>query len=239
MRYRIKLYGHTTGDPEAFCRNLAAVLNIEIEDALRLLRQAPVPVAEDIDEKEAERLEGRLSAIRALSLVEPTTEDSPYQVPVLAEATAPAAATAPLPFRLPKDDTFRWLAWSGVFAVVLGISILFLVARCTSTYLQLDRKQTRPSGQAIETLEASPKPSHEQLRAEREELADDIIARIDSLEREIPNLQGKLREVMMNIDFPNRRIIMLELQKEIRLHQSEIKSLKVKLQGLVDVSERE
>lgn len=239
MKYRIKLYGHTTSDPEAFCRNLAAVLDIGVENALDVLRQAPVLVADGIDEKEAEKLENRLSAIHALSLVEPTAEDSAYQGAVPAEAVPVAAAPVPWPSRLSKDETFRWLAWSGVLAVVAGISILFLVARFTSTYLQLDRKQTGPSSQAMNTLEASPNTSEEQLSAEKTELADDIITRINSLEGEVSGLQHKLREVMMNIDFPNRRSIVLDLQREIRSHQGEIKSLKIKLQGLLGVSERE
>lgn len=239
MKYRIKLYGHTTSDPEAFCRNLAAVLDIGIDDAFRLLRQAPVPIAEGVDEKEADKLENRLSAIHALTLLEPTTEDPSCQGPDAAEAAALPAATAPLPFRLPKDETFQWLAWSGVLAVVVGISILFLVARFTSTYLQLDRKQTRPFGQVTEALDASAKPSEEEFSAEKAELADNIIGRIDRLEREIPDLQAQLRKVMMDADFPNRRSTVLDLQKELRSHRSEINSLKLKLQGLVGVSEGE
>jgi hypothetical protein len=239
MRYRIKLYGHTTSDPEAFCKNLAAVLNIGIEDALGLLRQAPVPIAEGIDEKEAERLESRLSAIHALSLVEPTAEDSPYEESFPTEIPAPSGVPVSLPFRLSKDETFRWLAWSGVLAVVVGISVLFLVASFTSTYLQLDRKQTKTSSQEKKASEIAPNPSEEQLSAEKAQLADDILARIDSLEREIPELQAKLRKVMTDIDFPERRSIMLDLQKEIRSHRSELHGLKHKLQGLVGVGEVE
>lgn len=121
----------------------------------------------------------------------------------------------------------------------MAISVLFLVARCTSTYLQLDRKQTTPSGQVTEALDSSAKPSKEQLSAEKAELADDIIGRIDRLEREIPGLQAQLRKVMMDADFPNRRSTMLDLQKEIRSHRSELHSLKLKLQGLVGVGEVE
>ncbi len=237
MKYRIKLYGHTSADPETFCTNLADALDVGMEESKLLLRQAPVTIADEIGEEEAESLQNRLTSIKALFILEPTSEETAYQGPEAAEALFPSEDLAAPPFRLPKDDSLRWLAWTGVLAVLAGILLLFIVAAFTSTYLKLEHDQPRSPMQEREIRKSSEGPSEDQVAAEKAELAENIINRIDSLEREIPNLQAKLKEALDDINYPNRRSTMVDLKNEIRARQSEIQSLKVKLQGITGVYE--
>ena len=52
--YRIKLYGHSGGDTELFCKNLATVLDIDEQRARTLLRDAPAIIKEGIEKAKAE-----------------------------------------------------------------------------------------------------------------------------------------------------------------------------------------
>ncbi len=237
MRYRIKLYGHTDIDPETFYRKLADTLDVGIEDCKRFIREAPVTIAEGIDEEDAGSLQSRLESIKALFILEPTGDDSEYRASAKAEAFFPTAETAAPPFPLPKGDSLRWLAWSGVLAVLAGLILLFVVAAFTSTHKKFESAQPSSPGQASEALKSSEGSSEDQIAAENAELAENIIARIDRLEQEIPGLRAELKEVMEAQDLPNQRSTIMGLKDEIRARNREIRTLKLKLQGLTGLYE--
>ena len=69
--YRIKLYGHSGGDTELFCKNLATVLDIDEQRARTLLRDTPAIIKEGIDKAKAEEFCKLLEPIQALCIVEP------------------------------------------------------------------------------------------------------------------------------------------------------------------------
>ncbi len=68
--YRIKLYGHTSEDPELFRKNLAAMLGKSEEEARELLLAAPVTIVEGVSQERAETLIEVLKSLQALCLVE-------------------------------------------------------------------------------------------------------------------------------------------------------------------------
>lgn len=133
VTYRIKLYGHSSGDPDFFLVELAAILEITPEAARELLKSVPVVIKEGIPKKEAEHLQDLLHVIKALSLVEPTEE--------IAEAAGDLPDLQSDAQRLKQDleekerkETLRSYAMVGVAAAVAMIIAVWLLAGFFSSY---------------------------------------------------------------------------------------------------------
>lgn len=133
-KYRIKLYGHSSADPDFFLVELAAVLETEMEAARSLLKSAPVVIKEGISLEEAEHLQGLLRLIKALSIVEPTEE--------IAE---PPAQSSPSPTEHFDDlkqelrekeqkEALRSYAWLGAAALGATVILVWLVYAFFSSY---------------------------------------------------------------------------------------------------------
>ena len=70
-RYRIRLYGHTSPEPQKFIKNLAAFLCTDEQQAQAVLEQAPIVIKEGLDKERANVLQEALGLMRALSILEP------------------------------------------------------------------------------------------------------------------------------------------------------------------------
>jgi len=123
-KYRIKLYGHTSDDPGAFIKNLAAVLGTNEEGAKEALQRVPVVIREGIEKERAQALQETLGLIRALSLVEPMdgaageSADAPDLGPLLAQLRSEPTA---------KEDPWRSRILT-VLAIGFGTVVLLLTA---------------------------------------------------------------------------------------------------------------
>jgi len=124
--YRIKLYGHSSGDPDFFVVELAAVLEIDPESARALLQSTPVVIKEGITLPEAEHLEGLLNVIKALFIVEPTEE---YADP------AQSGAESGTPIEILKQEledkerkknlrSYIWLGVASLSGIVIAASLI-------------------------------------------------------------------------------------------------------------------
>ncbi|MDQ7784213.1 MAG: hypothetical protein RDU20_15115 [Desulfomonilaceae bacterium] len=74
VKYRLKLYGHVTGDADTFARKTAVLLRISPVDVHRLLLDLPVTFKENLGEDAADLLKMQLDALGALTIVEPMEE---------------------------------------------------------------------------------------------------------------------------------------------------------------------
>ncbi len=133
VTYRIKLYGHSSGDPDFFLVELAAILEIDPKSARALLKSVPVVIKEGISKQEAEHLQDLLRVIKALSLVEPTEEihETARELP------NPQSDAQSLKQELDEKkqrETLRSYALVGVTAAVGAIIVVWLLAGFFSSY---------------------------------------------------------------------------------------------------------
>ena len=96
--YRIKLYGHSGGDTELFCKNLATILDIDEERARILLLDTPAIIKEGIEKEKAEEFCKVLEPIRALCMVEPLDGE------ISEDGTSAAIVSTPFPASPEADD---------------------------------------------------------------------------------------------------------------------------------------
>ena len=71
LRYRIKLYGHTSDDPSTFLKNLARVLNTSVPEAKKIMQKVPVTLKEGLEKEKAQAFMETLKIIRGLAILEP------------------------------------------------------------------------------------------------------------------------------------------------------------------------
>jgi hypothetical protein len=132
VMYRIKLYGHSSGDPDFFLVELAAILEIDPEAARELLKSVPVVIKEGISKPEAEHLQDLLHVIKALSLMEVTEE-----IPETArDVPKPQSDAQSLKQELEQKETLRSYALVGVAAAVAAIIVVWLLVGFFSSYSQ-------------------------------------------------------------------------------------------------------
>ncbi len=133
VTYRIKLYGHSSGDPDFFLVELAAILEIDPEATRALLKSVPVVIKEGISKQEAEHLQDLLRVIKALSLMEPTEETHE----TAKELPKPQSDAQSLKQELDEKEqreTLRSYALVGISAAVAAIIVVWLLAGFFSSY---------------------------------------------------------------------------------------------------------
>ena len=134
-KYQVKLYGFTSEDARAFCRDLARILGTTEEEAWSLLLDAPLVVKEGLDKARAQRLSETLVSISALCLMEPMDEIEEEEGEL--EAPIPmleVAETEPEPV---KPDLWSFRIWSAVVAVTGAALPVFGAVEYFASYRNL------------------------------------------------------------------------------------------------------
>jgi hypothetical protein len=232
VKYNIKLYSYTGDDPAAFCRNIGELLDVPTERAQELLKQLPAVIVEGADYEKGHKIHATIAASQGLSIIEPIYEgEEEGQIP----AARHSVTTTPLYYPDMEEDnekeSLRWWIWTSLLASLCGILILFLIMSFISAYTRVDRSNPAVPvavGESPRVLEAN----DEELSQETEGLIADITARIQMLEASLPELEIRRTEAQNNKGLTDRRIIVSNLQNEIRSRRLEIRNLRLKLQSL-------
>jgi hypothetical protein len=200
LRYRIKLYGHTSDDTDEFRRKLSQVLGIAESESSDMLVHLPVIAKKRLKRGEVERFTDALLNIRALFLVEPETEEEEAEEAVIQHALQPQMR--PEIQAKTRDDTFRSTFWMGVLAVAGGFFVIFSLVAYFSSYVNLykkpefkeqtlDEKTVSHSGPEAEKA-ASTVPVIEKRIETLMEEASGLAEYQKSLEQDIRAIHGKL-----------------------------------------------
>lgn len=240
--YRIKLYGHSGGDTELFCKNLATILDIDEQRARTLLRDAPAIIKEGMEKAKAEELCRLLEPIRALCIVEPLGGEITEDVP---SATTPSTLLPESPEAddLKKKD-FRSRIWMAALVVTIGAFLLFVGGGFLSSFWSLYRHNQPPAtapvgGPAATGTQAEPAPadagpvSLEELQAQ----IDALEARIESnrfrsaqAQEARDRMYGSPRS--QSRDLEELALIIRELGDQIRSDAARLKDLKRRLEEI-------
>ena len=241
--YRIKLYGHSGGDTELFCKNLATVLDIDEQRARNLLQDAPAIIKEGVDKAKAEEFCKLLEPIQALCIVEPLGGEISEDVP------STTAALLRLPETPESDDLkekaeFRSRIWMAALVVAVGVLVLFVVGGFLSSFWSLYRHNqppaTAPKGAPAATdTKAEPAPaaagpvSVEELQAQIDELEARIESnrfRLAQAEEARGRLLGSPRS--QSKDLEEQALIIRDLRDQIRSDAAQLQALKRRLEEI-------
>ncbi len=241
--YRIKLYGHSGSDTELFCRNLAALMDIDAERARTLLSDAPAIIKEGIEKEKAEEFCKQLEPIRALCIVEPMDGE------VIEKAPSAAIASMPLPESPEADDLNKkaalssWI-WMVALAATIGVLLIFVGSGVVSSvwraYHHNRPPAAAPEGNAgpvdsqVEPLPADAGPvSPQELQAQIDGLEASLESqkfRLAEAEAALGKLYGSSRT--SNRDLQEQALIVRDLKDEIRRDVAELKILKQRLEEI-------
>jgi hypothetical protein len=188
--YRIKLYGHSGGDTELFCKNLATVLGIEEQRARTLMRDAPAIIKEGIEKAKAEEFCKLLEPIQALCIVEPLDggvgED--VSIAALASQRPPESREA--------DDLEKKAVRSRIWMVALvgavGVLVLLVAVGFPSSFWSLYRHNQPPApveGPAATGTQSEPAPADAGPVS-----LEELLAQIDALEARIKSNRFRLAQ---------------------------------------------
>jgi hypothetical protein len=189
-KYQVKLYGFTSEDARAFCRDLARVLRTTDEEAWSLLLDAPLVVKDGLDKAQAQRLSETLVSISALCLMEPMDgtaeeEEVPEAPPLVPEATEPEP-------ELVNRALWSFRIWSAIVVVVgVGLLVFGAIAYFVS-YRNLSPVKGSGANQSSEvttqTKAAESGPEAAETRAK-------LIERIEALQTSLNDSRAKAKEL--------------------------------------------
>jgi hypothetical protein len=241
--YRIKLYGHSGGDTELFCKNLATILDIDPERARSLLQDSPAVIKEGIEKQKAEEFCKLLEPIRALCIVEPINGEVSEEVPIAA-VSSPRLADISEADDVEKESPRGSRIWMVALAAAVGFLLLFIGGGFLSSFLSLYRHNrppaTAPQGAGgsadtkaeLQSTEAGP-ASFEELQTE----IDTLEARIESNRfrlAEAEEARGKLHGSArtQNRDLEESALNIRDLKDRIRSDTSQLQILKRRMEEI-------
>jgi hypothetical protein len=241
--YRIKLYGHSGGDTELFCKNLATILNIDEQWARTLVRDAPAIIKEGIEKAKAEEFCRLLEPIRALCIMEPVDAEVSEDVPsaALASASHPESLE---PDDLKKKAALRSRIWMAVLFVTIGAFLFLVGGGFISSFWNLYRHNrapaTAPGGGPVSNDSQAESSSADAGPVSLEELQ----AQIDELEARIESNRfrlGQAEEARDNLhisprsqskDLEELALIIRDLRYQIRSDAAQLQILKRRLEEI-------
>ena len=189
--YRIKLYGHSGGDTDLFCKNLATVLDIDEQRARTLLRDAPAIIKEGIEKAKAEEFCKLLEPIQALCIVEPLDGGVGEDVSIAALAST-RPPESPEADDLKKKAAFRSRIWMVGLVGAIGVLVLFVGGGFISSFWNLYRHNQPPApveGPAATGTQAEPAPADAGPVS-----LEELLAQIDALEARIESNRFRLAQ---------------------------------------------
>lgn len=240
--YRIKLYGHSGGDTEVFCKDLATIMDIDEHRARTLLRDAPTIIKEGMEKAKAEEFCKLLEPIRALCIVEPLggeiSEDGP--------------STTTDSTRLPespeaddlKKNAFRSRIWMAALVVAIGAFLFLVGGGFISSFWDLYRHNlppaTAPVGGPVPTDPQAESPSAGAGPVSVEELQ----AQIEALEVRIESNRFRLAQAeeardrlhrsprSQSKDLEEQALIIRDLRDQIRSEAAQLQVLQRRVQEI-------
>jgi ribosomal protein L7/L12 len=237
--YRLKLYGRTANDPDAFSANLAAVLGIDASTARDYLNRVPVTIKEGVSEQKAERLRSILASVGALCLVEPMN-GAEQQPPSAAPARETAIADALLmrPEKTIDGTGFLPSSVKPSLLALVGVVVFLCVG---GLYLLL---ATRPAREEMAINAPKEKTTTQDQKAQTmsdEETLPLLKAQITYLEGELPKLNSRLMEEQAGYDLlaktpgvkfddlQQKSLAVQEVQEQINTTRWQIQTIKKKV----------
>jgi hypothetical protein len=239
--YRIKLYGHSGGDTDLFCKNLATVLDIDEQRARTLLHEAPAIIKEGIEKAKAEEFCKLLEPIQALCIVEPLDGGVDEDVSIAALAS-PRFPESPGADDLKKKAAFRSMVWMVGLVGAIGVLALLVAVGFLSSFWNLYLHNQPPApveGPAATGTQAEPAPADAGPVS-----LEELLAQIDALEARIES--NKFRSAQaeeararlhrspssQSKDLEELALIMRDLRDQIRSDAAQLKTLKRKVQEM-------
>lgn len=241
--YRIKLYGHSGGDTELFCKNLAAILDIDPGRARALLLDSPAVIKEGIEKDKAEEFCKLLEPIRALCIVESVDGEVSEEVPsaVLAQASLPEREE---PDDIKAQASFRSRIWVVALVVTIGAFLLFIGGGFISSFWSLYR-HNRPPVTSPQGVAASVDDQTEPQSANAGPVSlEELQTQIDELEARIESDRFKLAEAEKTRDLLHKSarsttrdleesaLTIRDFKDRIRRNVAELQTLKRRLEGI-------
>jgi hypothetical protein len=193
VEYRLKLYGRTSNDPDAFSANLAAVLGIDVYTARDYLDRVPVTMKEGLSEQKAERLRSVLASVGALCLVEPM--DAPEQQQSTPGPSRETSIADALLIRRERTDDDEGFLPSRVKPSLLALfgTVLFLCV--AGAYLLIATREAREDIAINAPRQGSSSQAAQSAQTTSdEETLPALKAQITHLEGELPKLTSRLTE---------------------------------------------
>jgi hypothetical protein len=240
--YRIKLYGHSGGDTELFCKNLATILNIDEQWARTLVRDAPAIIKEGIEKAKAEEFCRLLEPIRALCIMEPVDAEVSEDVPSAALASA-SHPESPEPDDL-KKKAVRSRIWMATLVVAIGAFLLFVGGGFMSSFWNLYR-HNRPPATAPEGGSVSNDSQAESSSADAGPVSlEELQAQIDELEARIESNRFRLAQAeeararlyrlprSQSKDLEELALIIRDLKDQIRSDAAQLQILQRRLEEI-------
>jgi hypothetical protein len=238
--YRLKLYGRTSNDPDAFCANLAAVLGIDGSTARDYLNRVPVTMKEGLSEQKAERLRTVLASVGALCLVEPMdgVELQP-SLPSPTRETALADALLMRPEKTGEDSGFLPSRMKPSLLALVSVVFFLCVA---GLYLLIATRSVRED-MAVNAprQKVTPQETQTAKTVSDEEALPMLKGQIIYLEEELPKLKARLTEEQAGFDLlvktpgvpyddlQKRNFAVQEIQEQISTTGWQIRTLKKKV----------
>ncbi len=193
-RYRIKLYGHTSSEPQKFLKNLAAFLGTDEQGAQALLEQAPVVIKEGLDKERANVLQEALSLMRALSILEPMEGQDEGD-----QARLAAVDRILDSYRARAEETSEpWFSRRWVLgAIAAGIIVLCLMGVAIVPGL---RKTAQPAPVQSPPGAGASQPDAGQWHDPYKDWSlDELAAERDALDRTVEDLQARWSEAFQTL----------------------------------------
>ncbi len=240
--YRIKLYGHSGGDTELFCKNLATILDIDEQRARALLRDTPAIIKEGMEKAKAEEFCKLLEPIRALCIVEPLGGE------ISEDVSSVTAASTRLSQSPEADDlkkkAFASRIWTVALVVTIGAFLVFVGGGFISSFWNLYRHNrppaTTPVGGPVSNDSQADSSSSDAGPVSVEELQvqiDELEARIESsrfhlaqAEEARGRLLGSPRS--QSKDLEEQGLIIRDLKDQIRSDADQLHILKRRLEEI-------
>jgi hypothetical protein len=240
--YRIKLYGHSGGDTELFCKNLATILDIDEQRAHALLRDAPAIIKEGMEKAKAEEFCRLLEPIRALCIVEPLGGEISEDVSSVTAASTRLSQSPEVDDLKAKDFDSR--IWRVALLVTIGAFLLFVGGGFISSFWNLYRHNrppaTAPVGGPVSNDSQAESTSSDAGPVSLEEL----LAQIDALEARIASTRFELAQVeeirdrmygsprSQSKDLKQQTLIVRDLKDQIQRDAAQLKILKRRVEEI-------
>ncbi|MCA1959164.1 MAG: hypothetical protein LDL33_00100 [Desulfomonile sp.] len=239
--YCIKLYGHTSADPETFRKNLAMILGIDGDSTRSLLQDLPAVIMTGLPKERAEAVCEALTLIKALTIMEPEGEPGggppPESIPRAGRGPATGITWEGL------EEEPLWTPWvRPVLAIAAGLLVLIVLAAVLRPSYRVEKpappperviRPAQPPSETQERHEYLQTLSIEQLEAEGERLA-----------METRDLQQQLKLRMEEVarlystygvneeELSRRRLEVKQLRNQLRRHARDMRVIMFRIQAL-------